>query len=175
MSLALLLLLLLQALGGKAPVAVLHIGTTRIVLDSTERDSARLALGSTPTNQSGDADTGDHWLCYSIRNRAYHVRLESREMNGSSVGAFWLGPATADTARGVCTPATFALSSIHTDRGITVGMTRDSVQRVLGTPTRRRAAWDEFYYHRRYLHSTFRAHYRTGVVAVIEGNVFHAD
>jgi len=172
---ALLISLLLPARGGKPPVAVLRVGTTLIILDSTELDTVRVALGSTPTNESGDASTADHWLCYTIRDRGYHLRLESLEMNGPSIGAFWLGPATADTARGRCSPATFALSGVRTDRGVAIGMTRDSVQAVLGAPTRHRANWDEFSYKYRTLYSTFRAYYRGGVVTVMEGDVFHAE
>ena len=174
MLIRLLLSLFLLALRGSAPVTVLSIGTTRIVLDSTELVAARAALGSAPTNESGDASTSDHWLCYTVQDRSYRLRLESLEMNGPSIGAFWLGPATADTARSNCAPTSHTLGSIKTDRGIAIGIARNAVHRVLGTPTRHSVEWDEFEYHHESLYSTFRVHYRKNVVTIIEGNVFHA-
>ncbi len=136
-----LLIVLSGACGRQMPFDLLRVGNQRVTFNATMTlKQVAAMLGKADTNTRGDASESQTWLCYraAAAGDTATLAVESDEIGGGvHVTSFDLFRLGADSGlERHCALLHVAPRSIVTDRGITLGMTRSQVQRVLGRATR---------------------------------------
>lgn len=132
--------------GTQLPVDKLLVGSHQIPLNykMTIKEAIKM-LGDSSIHQQGDGANGLTWVCYRTSdNKNYSVNkaeavliLESQELGGGIyITGFQLSrPGLLPTLEKDCTSISVSPEEITTGRGISLGMTRSEIKKILGPPT----------------------------------------
>ena len=117
-----------------APDTIREAGR-RFVLAPATLQSVTLLLGPAAASDSGDAGESNRWVCYRLAGTpAMSLVLESGEMGGGKwLTGFTFVPAGSrpDLER-ECARSALAATSVQTDHGLRLGLTRNQVNARLG-------------------------------------------
>ncbi|MEP6621407.1 MAG: hypothetical protein ABJE47_18920 [bacterium] len=133
----LLLATVLSAYATPLPVKSVSLQGRLIALSETPLESVAHTWG-VAVRSKGDAGDALRWSCLRLAGEPSRVLLlQSSEIDGGLVGTVDLHTAGEQPLLETsCQSTTLAPSDIVTDRGLRAGLSRDSVVRLLGLPTR---------------------------------------
>ena len=123
------------------PLASLSVGKHEILFNykMTLSEVTKL-FGDAEVHKKGDAAESLTWICYEIESneKTSVLILSSGELGGGTyITGFELArPGLLPELELGCTPIKIARSTISTNNGIALGMSRNQVMETLGSPTK---------------------------------------